>query len=178
MHTRARVVLTVLLLVVLALAPHSRSDAAAQAGTSSTSAPLPLWIWPVAGVRDVANPYRAPAHEYGAGHRGIDMATARDGAVLAPADGIVAFRGTVVDRPLLTIEHSGGYVSTFEPLDSQLAPGDLVAAGDRIGTVAVGGHALPGTLHLGVRLNGAYLNPMILFGPVPRAVLLPCCAPL
>lgn len=96
----------------------------------------------------------------------------------APADGVIAFRGTVVDRSLLTIEHPGGYVSTFEPLRSDLSAGDLVSAGDQIGTVDLGGHAAAGTLHVGVRLDGLYLNPMLLFGQVPRAVLLPCCAPL
>jgi hypothetical protein len=87
----------------------------------------------------------------------------------------VAFRGTVVDRPLLTIEHPGGFVSTFEPLLSALSPGDPVSAGDPVGIVDHGGHAAVGTVHVGVRLDGAYLNPLLLFGPVPRAVLLPCC---
>lgn len=134
------------------------------------------WAWPVLGPRTAVVPYRAPAHEYGAGHRGIDIAASPGTEVRAPAAGVVAFRGVVVDRPLLTVEHPGGYVATFEPLDSALSPGDPVAAGDVIGTVGIGGHAAVGTLHLGVRLDGAYINPMLLFGEVPRAVLLPCCA--
>lgn len=136
------------------------------------------WLWPVDGARQVVQPYRAPAHAYGAGHRGVDLAAPVGAVVRAPAPGVVAFQGTVVDRPLLTIEHEGGLVSTFEPLQSSLRPGDPVSAGDEIGVVAVGGHAAPGTLHLGVRLDGAYINPLILFGDVPRAVLLPCCDPL
>ncbi|PRB11029.1 peptidase M23 [Microbacterium sp. MYb72] len=138
----------------------------------------PRWAWPLDGAHEVTAPYRAPAHEYGPGHRGIDLASAPGSVVHAPADGVVAFRGIVVDRALLTIEHPGGYVSTFEPLTSDLSPGDVVSAGQPIGTVAIGGHAVAGTLHLGVRLGGAYINPMLLFGDVPRAVLLPCCAPL
>lgn len=133
------------------------------------------WSWPVAGPRHVVVPFRAPAHAYGSGHRGIDVLAPEDGVVRAPADGVVAFRGTVVDRPLLTIEHAGGYVSTFEPLASTLSPGDAVSEGAEIGTVVTGGHSAPGTLHIGVRLDGEYLNPMLLFGGVPRAVLLPCC---
>ncbi|PVE95774.1 M23 family metallopeptidase [Microbacterium sp. TPD7012] len=136
------------------------------------------WLWPLDGVRQVVEPYRAPAHAYGAGHRGVDLAAPAGTVVLAPAAGVIAYQGTVVDRPLLTIEHHGGLVSTFEPLQSPLRPGDAVSAGDAIGVVAVGGHATPGTLHLGVRLDGAYINPMILFGDVPRAVLLPCCDPV
>lgn len=137
-----------------------------------------LWRWPLDGVRVVATAYRAPAHEYGAGHRGVDLATATGSAVRSPAQGTVAFRGTVVDRPLLTIEHAGGIVSTFEPLESTLSPGDAVSAGDEIGRVATGGHAIPGTMHLGVRVDGHYINPLLLFGEIRRAVLLPCCAPL
>lgn len=138
----------------------------------------PPWVWPVAGARAVVEPYRAPAHRYAAGHRGVDLPAAPGTTVRAPADGVVAFRGTVVDRPLLTIRHDGGLVSTFEPLSSELEPGDAVRAGDELGVVAAGGHAAAGTLHLGVRLDGDYINPMLLFGAVPRAVLLPCCGPL
>lgn len=138
----------------------------------------PKWRWPLDGTRSVAVPYRAPAHEYGAGHRGVDLSAGQGTPILAPADGVVAFRGTVVDRPLLTVRHDGGLVSTFEPLSSTLSPGDRVEAGDVLGAVAAGGHAPAGALHVGVRLDGAYINPMLLFGSVPLAVLLPCCAPL
>lgn len=133
------------------------------------------WIWPIDGARVVLEPFRAPAHAYGAGHRGIDIAATPGAVVMAPAAGIVAFRGTVVDRPLLTIAHADGLVTTFEPLESTLDPGDAVAEGDPIGTVSAGGHTPPGAMHLGVRRDGAYINPLLLFGGVPRAVLLPCC---
>lgn len=136
----------------------------------------PTWRWPVGGPRQVVEPFRAPAHDYGPGHRGVDIAAPAGSLVRAPADGVVAFCGTVVDRPLLTIEHAAGLVSTFEPLDSTLSPGDVVAAGDLIGTVATGGHAPSGLLHVGVRWDGRYINPLPLFGEVPRAVLLPCCS--
>lgn len=137
--------------------------------------PEPPWLWPVDGTREVTAPFRAPAHDYGAGHRGIDLRAPVGSAVRSPADGVVAFRGVVVDRPLLTIDHGGGFVTTFEPLESTLAPGTPVSAGDEIGTVAVGGHSPAGQLHLGVRYNDVYINPMLMFGDVPRAILLPCC---
>ena len=137
--------------------------------------PEPPWRWPVSGERDIVEPFRAPAHDYGPGHRGIDIAADAAAPVLSPADGVVAFRGVVVDRPLITIDHGDGYVSTFEPLESDLAPGTVVGAGEEIGTLASGGHSAPGTLHVGVRLNGVYIDPMLMFGEVPRAILLPCC---
>lgn len=147
------------------------------AGTAQPdSTDWPRWDWPLAGQRTVVAPYRAPAHEYGPGHRGADLAASPGVEVLAPADGVVAFSGTVVDRPLLTIEHADGLVTTFEPVRSALTPGEAVSAGQEVGLVDVGGHTSPGALHIGVRRDGDYVNPMLLFGEVPRAILLPCCA--
>lgn len=171
-HTRRRspgmrVVVLAALLSLLSLLP----------GAASASEPdgAGSWRWPVDGTREVAEPFRAPAHDYGPGHRGVDIVAAVGQVVRAPADGVVAFRGVVVDRPLLTLDHGGGIVSTFEPVDSDLAPGTVVAAGDELGTVATGGHTPAGQMHLGVRVDGRYINPMLMFGDVPRAVLLPCC---
>lgn len=147
----------------------------ASPAAAAPSATHPRWAWPTVEARTVQNPYRAPAHAYGAGHRGIDLALAPGGAVVAPADGIVAFSGTVVDRPLVTVEHAGGYVSTFEPVQSPLRPGDAVSVGDTLGALSAGGHARASSLHLGVRLDGVYIDPMLLFGEAEPAVLLPCC---
>jgi murein DD-endopeptidase MepM/ murein hydrolase activator NlpD len=105
----------------------------------------------------------------------MDAAADAGTEVRAPAAGVVAFRGVVVDRPLITIDHGGGHVSTWEPVSSALSPGDAVSAGDLIGIVTQGGHTVRGALHVGVRLNGDYINPLPLFGGIPRAILLPCC---
>ncbi|MDR6865999.1 murein DD-endopeptidase MepM/ murein hydrolase activator NlpD [Microbacterium resistens] len=130
------------------------------------------WAWPFAGARRIVAPYRAPAHAYGPGHRGMDIAGS--GEVRSPADGVVAFRGVVVDRPLITIDHGGGLVTTYEALESTLTPGTAVRRGEGVGIVGTGGHAPPGTLHVGVRRDGAYVDPLPLFGKAPRAILLPC----
>ncbi|MDQ0645711.1 M23 family metallopeptidase [Microbacterium murale] len=157
----------IILLLLLALFP----------GTApAPPTPDPAWVWPVDGPREVTSPFRAPAHDYGPGHRGLDMSAPVGAVVHAPADGIVAFRGVVVDRPLLTIDHGDGIVTTLEPVDSTLTPGAPVTRGEEIGTVANGGHSPDDQLHLGVRYNDVYVNPMLMFGDVPRAILLPCCA--
>jgi murein DD-endopeptidase MepM/ murein hydrolase activator NlpD len=130
------------------------------------------WVWPVSPVR-IVEPFRAPAHEYGPGHRGIDMTA--EGMLRSPADGTVAFAGSVAGRGVLTIEHAGGLVTTLEPVTTTLAPGTAVRRGDPVAAVAGGGHTAPGAVHFGVRLHGVYVNPLLLLGGVPRAVLLPCC---
>ena len=170
---RARSRTALLSLAVCALVLGLLAPAAAAASPETQGAPR--WRWPLTGPHTVQVPYRAPAHAYGAGHRGIDLEASVGVVVTSPADGVVAFRGTVVDRPLLTIAHADGLVSTFEPLQSELLAGEAVRAGQAIGLVAVGGHTAPGALHVGVRRDGDYINPMLLFGDVARAVLLPCC---
>ena len=95
--------------------------------------------------------------------------------VRSPAAGIVAFAGSVAGRAVVTVDHGGGLVTTLEPVTAQVAIGDAVDAGGSVGRVDAGGHATIGTIHFGVRRDGQYINPMLLLGAVPRAVLLPCC---
>lgn len=133
------------------------------------------WRWPVNGPRAVTEPFRAPAHAYGPGHRGMDMMAATGAEVHAPAEGVIAFAGAVAGRPLLTIDHGGGFITTLEPVRTELRPGESVEAGAVIGVVDAGGHTPRGSVHVGVRLHGEYINPHPLFGTPPRAVLLPCC---
>ncbi len=130
------------------------------------------WTWPVAQVR-IVRAYEAPAHAYGPGHRGIDLAAGA--TVAAPADGTIAFAGEVAGRPVLTIDHGAGLVTTLEPVTTDLVAGDVVARGSAVGRVSEGGHTAPGIVHFGVRLDGEYINPLRLLGGVPRAILLPCC---
>ncbi len=145
--------------------------AAGAGGAVTAGAP---WMWPLADSR-VLVPYDAPAHRYGPGHRGVDMRAHAGDVVRAPASGIVAFSGVVVDRGVITIDHGDGWVSTLEPVLEAVPAGTTVAAGDPLARVGRGGHAPPGAVHFGVRHEGEYINPQLLFGPVPRAVLLPCC---
>ena len=129
------------------------------------------WAWPVGPPRTIVRPYIAPATAYSAGHRGIDV-TVLDGIVTAPAPGIVHFAGTVVDRPVLSIDHGGGVISSYEPVTTTLRKGDPVARGDPIGQ-AVPGHCISLCLHFGVRIDGEYVSPLSMLDQIPYAVLLP-----
>ncbi len=146
----------------------------ASAITGGDAPPRDDWRWPVSPVQ-IVRPYEAPAHRYGPGHRGIDLGIGTGGAVYAPAPGIVAFSGVVVDRGVVTIDHGDGYVTTLEPVVEAPSRGTLVARGDPVGLVGAGGHSEPGTVHFGVREHGEYINPMLMLGGIPRAILLPCC---
>ena len=132
-------------------------------------------MWPVADPFRLDEPYAAPAHAYGPGHRGVDLHPLGDLAVRSPAAGVIAFSGDVAGRGVVTVDHGGGLVTTLEPVESAPAPGTPVTRGEEIGMLSVGGHARPGRVHFGVRLDGEYVNPLLLLGGVARAVLLSCC---
>lgn len=138
---------------------------------SAASAP-PRWGWPTEAPRVLARPFIAPETQYSAGHRGIDIWADAGASVYAPADGIVHYSGIVVNRPVISIEHPGGLISSFEPVASTLSAGTLVHRGDIIGALQ-SGHCGAPCLHFGVRLHGQYVSPLNYLGGIPRSVLLP-----
>ncbi len=153
---RALAALTVSLFVLAAAGPANGTE---------------LWRWPVDPPRSVLRPFIAPETPYATGHRGIDI-RAPAGTVFAPADGVVHFAGTVVDRPVLSIDHGGGVLSSYEPVTSTLKAGDSVSRGDPIGVV-LPGHCVSLCLHFGVRVDGQYFSPLAWLGGIPNSVLLP-----
>lgn len=172
---RVRSLLGAVLAVVLVIGTPAVSFAVTEAAAASTAHDALEdrgWVWPVDGVQ-LLRPFAAPAHAYGPGHRGVDLAA---GATLrSPADGLVAFAGQVAGRPVVTIDHGDGLVTTLEPATTVLSVGDPVARGAVVARLTDGGHEGPGTVHFGVRWNGEYINPLRLLGGVPRAVLKACC---
>jgi murein DD-endopeptidase MepM/ murein hydrolase activator NlpD len=84
----------------------------------------------------------------------------------------VSFAGVVVDRGVLSIDHGGGVVSSYEPVTTELEAGDPVHAGEAVATIDRG-HCADACVHMGVRVDGEYVSPMLYLGGVPRAVLLP-----
>ena len=138
----------------------------------SVAAPAARWSWPVDPPRVVTRTYIAPATPWAAGHRGIDI-EAWSTVVRAPADGVIHFAGFVVDRPVLSIEHAGGVLSSFEPVTTTLVAGDRVRRGDVIGTLEPGHCRVVLCLHLGARIGGEYVSPLLFLGGVPRSVLMP-----
>jgi murein DD-endopeptidase MepM/ murein hydrolase activator NlpD len=129
------------------------------------------WRWPVDPPRSIARPFIPPPTPYAAGHRGIDI-RAPTGTLYAPESGVVHFAGVVVDRPVLSIDHGGGVISSYEPVATTLVEGDAVTRGDVIGTV-LPGHCATVCVHLGVRVDGQYVSPLRFLGGIPRAILLP-----
>lgn len=131
------------------------------------------WSWPLSPKPGLQRAFDPPDKPWLSGHRGVDLGPSFDGAqVTSPADGVVTFSGTVVDRPVLTIDH-GGLKSSFEPVASTLKPGDPVNKGQPIGTLEPGHCGTITCLHWGVRQDGTYINPLDLVQDMRPSVLLP-----
>jgi murein DD-endopeptidase MepM/ murein hydrolase activator NlpD len=127
------------------------------------------WAWPVTGP--VIRAFDPPDSPYGAGHRGIDIAAPAGSIVVAPADGRVAFAGPVGGRLFLTIDHSGGLESTYSWVASlEVRKGDLVQRGQPVARSGAGhtGDLLP-NLHLGVKLDDVYVDPLDYLEPADIA---------
>ena len=115
------------------------------------------------GLRRVIN------HQPRSPHTGYDWAAPRGTPVLAANAGRVALvaehffagRAVVLDHGL------GLFTFYFHLDDSRVAPGDLVAAGQVIGTVGATGRATGPHLHFGVWLEGARVDPLTLLELVP-----------
>ena len=107
-----------------------------------------------------------------AGHRGVDLG-ATETLVLSPADGVVVFTGTVVDRPVLTIDHGDGMLSSFEPVTASVTRGTSVQAGQVVGRISGEPHCPGPCVHWGVRKDGEYVNPLPLVGDRRPSILLP-----
>lgn len=159
-------------------AGYAAARAAISSGRGSPRAgpvPASAWSWPLSPRPAVLRAFDPPAKPWLSGHRGVDLEAAFDGAPLkSPAAGTVSFVGTVVDRPVITIDHGNGLRSSFEPVASSLRAGSAVAEGDVLGQVQTG-HCGPSPpcLHWGVRRGEDYVNPLAFVMDLRPSVLLP-----
>jgi murein DD-endopeptidase MepM/ murein hydrolase activator NlpD len=133
------------------------------------------WEPPLAGEPAVLRDFRAPAQRWSPGHRGVDLAAAPGQVVTAPAAGVVAYAGVVVDRGVLAIAHAGGLRTSYEPVAALVAAGQPVRRGQAVARVTGGpGHCAPAVcLHWGARRDGTYVDPLTLLRPPEPPVLLP-----
>jgi murein DD-endopeptidase MepM/ murein hydrolase activator NlpD len=107
--------------------------------------------------------YEVRAGPFGPGHRGVDLAGAPGAAVGAPAAGRVVFAGRVAATTWVSIQVAQGVVVTLGPLRAlAVATGQRVAAGARVADLAPGHGTAdhPVALHLGLRVDGAYVDPL------------------
>ncbi|MHA6512149.1 peptidoglycan DD-metalloendopeptidase family protein [Tessaracoccus sp. Z1128] len=119
--------------------------------------------------------FDAPPSPYAAGHRGVDLAGDVGSEVLAAAAGRVFFAGHVAGRGTVSVDHGNGWRTTYQPVIPGVRKGDVVATGDRIGTLEAGHCAGSSCLHWGLTDGGSYLDPTAYLS-VPVIRLLPAGA--
>lgn len=132
------------------------------------------FVWPLSPRPDVLRRFEQPLSQWSSGHRGVDLSAAIGQPVLSAGEGVVAFSGVIAGRGVITVRHSGGLRTTYEPVDQRLASATLVHRGSAIGVMSSApGHCRPLTcLHWGAVAGQLYRDPLSLLS-VGRPILLP-----
>lgn len=106
----------------------------------------------------VVDPFRAPAHPFGPGNRGLEYDTEPGTPVEASAEGTVVFVGQVGGALHVTIRHADGVRTSYSFLSRlDVVRGQTVEQGATVG-------AAGDRLHFGARVGDAYFDPALLFG--------------
>lgn len=129
--------------------------------------------WPLKPEPEVRRGFDPPLRVWGRGHRGVDLAATVGQPVFAVTDGSVRYAGQLAGRGVVSIAHTGGRRTTYEPVRPSVQEGKRVSAGDRIGVVGPEpGHCVPATcLHWGLLDGARYRNPLDLLGRGPIRLL-------
>jgi len=162
-------------------APSTAASTAASAVRStpsltpgSTAAEFPKGQWPIdpAGVTAEFDP---PESDYGSGHRGLDLTVQQGQEVVAAAEGVITFAAPLAGRGVVVVDH-GEVRTTYEPVTAEVAVGEQVSRGQRIGTISLTavGHCTPTTpcLHWGLKRGDEYLDPRLLIPRGQRRIVL------
>lgn len=141
---------------------------------SAAGEPDPVGVWPLSPVPDVVERFDPPSAPWGSGHRGVDLLGHVGQSVRAALPGRVSFAGVLAGRGIVVVDH-GETRTTYEPVAATAAVGDVVAAGETIGTLtSLQSHCLPSAcLHWGWIRNAddTYLDPLRLVGATPVRLL-------
>lgn len=131
------------------------------------------WVAPLPEPLTVTRAFQPPENPYGAGHRGVDIAATSGQDVRAAGTGTVVYAGALAGRGVVSIQHSGGLRTTYEPLSAAVSAGVSVSAGQVIGTVDAGhaGCPVPACLHWGLKRGDSYLDPLLLLSTGPVRLL-------
>lgn len=146
--------------------PIPASDAPAISATHR----LPIAHSPFSDPVDaILLPAEIPDKNWNRGHRGVDLKAYLGDAVLASRGGTIYFAGVVAGTPTISVLHSDGLRTTYQPVTATVEKGQAVRRGEQIGTLAdaslLGPHAqrAPG-LSWGAKVDERYIDPMTLLG--------------
>ncbi len=121
------------------------------------------WVVPCS-YTSITSPFgyrTAPTSGASTYHQGVDLDTGTGWPVVAARAGVViaaGYNGSAGNY--VKIDHRDGFTSIYMHLNSfSVSAGQIVSAGQNIGTTGATGTATGDHLHFGITLNGVYVNP-------------------
>ena len=122
--------------------------------------------WPLRPPPAVVRGFDAPSPDWNPGHRGVDLPGAPGQPVYAAGDATVVFAGLLAGRPVVSLSHSGGLHTSYEPVRARVRVGQAVTAETVIGELVAGhtGCRAAACLHWGAMWGPAsgahYVDPL------------------
>lgn len=129
--------------------------------------------WPLRPPPAMVRGFDAPTPDWQPGHRGVDLAGDPGRPVYAAGDATVVFAGLLAGRPVVSLAHSGGLHTSYEPVRARVRAGQTVTSGAVIGELLPGHPGCPAAacLHWGAMWGPAsradYLDPLGLLASTP-----------
>ena len=141
-----------------------QSSTATSSETVTLGKDAPKFIYPHSTPYSISSGFGMREHPVTGGqkmHNGIDFSAPWGANILAVADGQVSFAGDMGGcGNAVEINHSGGYLSKYcHALKVLVQKGQSVKAGTPIALVGTTGTSTGNHLHLGIKLNGQYIDP-------------------
>lgn len=141
-----------------------QSSTATSSETVTLGKDAPKFIYPHSTPYPISSGFGMREHPVTGGqkmHNGIDFSAPSGANILAVADGQVSFAGDMGGcGNAVEINHSGGYLSKYcHALKVLVQKGQSVKAGTPIALVGTTGTSTGNHLHLGIKLNGQYIDP-------------------
>ena len=147
--------------------PPTTAPAPGSSGGGSKPASKPSggggWLRPCS-YTSITSPFgyrKSPTTGASTYHQGVDLDTGTGWPVWASRAGVVIFSGYgSAAGNYITIDHQDGFRSVYMHLNTRsVSVGQIVSAGQTIGTTGSTGVSTGDHLHFGIAYNGVYVNP-------------------
>ncbi|NLK01620.1 MAG: peptidoglycan DD-metalloendopeptidase family protein [Clostridiaceae bacterium] len=130
------------------------------------------WTWPVPSSRNITSRYGYRTYylkgkKMSGFHYGLDIAAPTGTKIVAIKGGVVlACSRNKISGKYVSVDHGDGYVSSYRHLSRYaVKPGQSVSAGQVVGYMGSTGRSTGPHLHLDIKVNGKFVNPLKYVSP-------------
>lgn len=127
------------------------------------------YVWPLETQVQIEKPFQMFEYPWMGGHTGIDVKAFEGELIRSPSVGKVWFAGKVAGREVLTLEIDN-FLLSFDSASALVSTGEVVVAGQIVAKVTTN-HCGSECMHIGLRVSGQYMNPLLLFRDIPYSVI-------